>query len=395
MRNPDSIRYLSALVLRALVAVCVAAAAMVVMASPAQAQNDRFACDPGFDQVINGQLSEFDPATGSYVALGGQHNLYNSMAHRFANGYMYAVRKSSLLRVKNAGVVTKRGVTPDISGAYTGDFGDDGRLHVSRGESCALAPPPPGITDVDGPEPETPASTPEGRAAEQSYTESAEPVTEPTEPASESTYTFDDAGLGTGASCPANENVDRPPRQLVQAMAVVAPTSVYSSSFAIDDGQWEVLSGMWTTADGAFQQLNDCGFDYTALLDAPALESFAFRADFRAVDGLNHGGIVINQSSPATRSGAMLVDLTDGGATLRWGTYDDRGYYEYIGSVPAAVSGSVQLGATVHGTSVSIELNGQVVAKTQSSYSGGYVGLVASTAQIAFDQVELTALPAR
>lgn len=501
MSTPEAIHHLRTGIRHALVAVCVAATALMAATTPASAQDGRFACDPGFYQVISGQLSEFDPATGTYVGLGAQQASYNAMAYRIADGYMYAVRGTTLLRINNGGGVTELGTIPALDGAYTGDFGDDGLLHVSRGgagwvkvnvdtleaipvpeldsgvgvadianvngkfygvsgsgtlfifdpigltvtnggavsglsssgafgaawstaggnlyvgrnagflfqitgyskgapvatqvgtaqstnsndgSSCSLAPPPAGITDVDGAEPETQPSTPEAQAAQQNYNES-----------SQQTYTFDDAGLGTGASCPTAENVDRLPRAAVDPIGVLAPTSMYSSSFGADDGQWKLLSGMWTVADGAFQQMNDCGYDYTALLNAPALESFAFVADFGPLDGVNHGGLVINQSSPDTRSGAMLVDLSDGGTQLRWGTYDDRGYYQFMGSAPVDGTGAVRLGVTVHGTSVTIEFNGQAIAKAESTYSGGYVGLVASKARVAFDQVDLTALPAQ
>ena len=114
------------------------------------------------------------------------------------------------------------------------------------------------------------------------------------------------------------------------------------------------------------------------------------------MSGVNQGGILFNQSSINSRSGAMVVDLTDGGSTLRWGSYDNAGYYTNIGSVPVkapATGQSVTLAVEVHGTAVEIFLNGDSIATTTSTHSGGMVGLVSTLADVAFESSTLTALP--
>ena len=60
----------------------------LLLAAVDEASAQPFACDPGFYQVINGQLNEFDPATDLYTPLGPQQGRYNAMAHRPEDGYL-------------------------------------------------------------------------------------------------------------------------------------------------------------------------------------------------------------------------------------------------------------------------------------------------------------------
>ena len=112
-------------------------------------------------------------------------------------------------------------------------------------------------------------------------------------------------------------------------------------------------------------------------------------------NGVNQGGLLINQSSPVTRSGATIIDLADGGDVLRWGFYDESGYYEAIGSVPITLgsSGAVDLAIEVHGNEVQVLADGLLITSFTTVQSGGHVGLVASRAAATFGDMTLTALP--
>lgn len=470
---------------------------------PAEAAGEPFACAPGFYQVIDGQLSEFDPVTSAYTTIGPDGAKYNATGLRPADGYIYGQRDSGLIRVDSAGGVTALGSLP-IPGGFTGDFGDDGLLHVSSGgkdwykidvdnatatlvpaftvnryvadvanvagvfygvsnsgelwsfdpvsgvsarrgtvaglptskvaygaawstagnnlyvgrnsgeiyqitgystgspvathvltapstssndgASCRYASPPPGVPDVDGVEPEVQPSTEEGMAALERYRE------EYVEPE----YELSDADIGTGASCPATEQVDRDDRSLVTAASVSEPTPVYQSPFDSSPTGWYITSGSWTHEDGTFRQLNTCGFDYTALLENYIVESFDLSVSFKSVTGVNQGGVIIHQSSVHTRSGATSIDLADGGSTIRWGNYDAAGYYQNVGSAPidAPATGElVDLTVEVRGDQYTIIFNGATIATATAASASGMVGLVTNQADIAFDEVVLTAMP--
>ncbi len=499
---------------------------VMVLAPQASAQNNTFACDPGFYQVISGQLSQFDTGNGEYTKLGEDSTNYNAMGYRIADGFLYGVRGENVLRIDSTGVITTLFDMGGLSGGYTGDFGDDGLLHVSRGgrdwrainvetgeitlrpdlskytavadvtnvygifygissdgiltavdpeagtvtdvgavsglpetfmsygaawstaggnlyvgrnsgeiyqitgystgspvatqvasapatnsndgASCSLAAQPAGIADVDGPTPETEPSTPEGKQAAETYEENyvPEPTPEPEpqpepepEPEPEGEYTFNDAGLGSGATCAAGPDEDRPTRDPFELTAVVnEPTVLFNTDFGnASMSDFTILSGSWELGSGSLNQLHDCGYDYAALLNDHVVRDFRWEANFYGTDGANNGGLVINQSSEDTRSGATLVDFADGGATLRWGSYDANGYYSNIGTVasPAtAGGGNVRLTLDVHGAAVEVRVNGELVAEFDAPEIGGYVALESSRSTVSFTSATLTALPA-
>ncbi len=487
------------------IAAALAAASVAVIggSSPVQASGP-IDCDPGFYQVIAGQFAEFDPQTGAYSPIGADGENYNAMAYRPADGYIYAIQGKKLLRIDNEGGITNLGEVPIVSGAYTGDFGDDGRLHVSRGgndwyaidvdtlqaeriaafsqgygvadianisgtfygvsstgnlytfdpvagvasnlgpvagvsttrkafgaawatagnnfyvgrnsgeiyqitgystgepvatrvlsspttksndgASCPYAPPPPGVPDVDGAEPEVPPSTPEGEEAAEQYEEEYE------EPA----YQVPDAGLGTGPSCESFGDVARESRAAVAPISVTEATVLYQNDFGSNVNGLHITDGSWSLENGAFRQQNTCGFDYSALISEHVVESFDFEATFHAVNDANQGGVVFHQSSVNTRSGATLVDLSDDGETLRWGYYDDDGYYQNVGwdFVPAPETGeNVTLTIESRGAEYTVYLNGTKITTQTAAQSGGMVGMVTSISDVAFDNVVLTAVP--
>lgn len=493
------------------------------LAAPASFAPDALACDPGFYQVIAGQFAEFDPGAGTYTTIGADNDNYNAMGYRIADGYIYGVGNGNLYRVNADGVRTVVGSLGGMPSGYTGTFGDDGLLHISRGgsswytinvdtrettsipelsggmgvaditnvngifygvsssgslvsfdptaltvtdlgaveglpqysgafgaawstaggnlyvgrntgeifqitgystgnavatqvgsapatnsndgASCDLAAPPPGLADVDGPVSESEPSTPEAQAAAEMYEAAYEPTPivipepqpiAPSEP-SGPTYVVVDAGIGAGAGCSATVLEDRPARGADgQFTTVASPTVLYSSAFGdADSANWALLSGTWEERSDELAQIENCDFDATALLSAHTVRSFRWEATFSA-DSSNQGGLLINQQSAETRSGASLIDLSEDGSTVRWGSYDNRGYYQFVGAeaITAPAPGAdVTLAVVVDGADVTVEVDGTQVGSFSTRYVGGQVGLVATQSIISFTNATLTALP--
>ena len=93
----------------------------------------------------------------------------------------------------------------------------------------------------------------------------------------------------------------------------------------------------------------------------------------------------------------FLVDLADEGSTLRWGRYDEAGYYENVGwdQIPAPQPNEpVTLHIEVRGSEFTVVHNGNVVVTAATTNPGGMVGLVASQSVVSFDQLTITAVPA-
>ncbi|MEM7096212.1 MAG: hypothetical protein AAF567_24615 [Actinomycetota bacterium] len=206
----------------------------------------------------------------------------------------------------------------------------------------------------------------------------------------EVTFNIPDAGIPVGDSCGFALDSDRLPRQAVAVGNWAPGATVLSTGF---DGsyEWMQLSGSWEQRGSALRQLRNCGYDHTALLDTAPIADFTFEVSVRAVDGTNGGGIVFNQSSPDTRSGAMVVHLIRDGAVLAWGRYDHAGYYRSLGRTPVSSGGTDTIAVTQQAGSVEISFNGEVVGTTTASNPGGYVGFMSSLSSVAFDHAALTA----
>lgn len=159
-----------------------------------------------------------------------------------------------------------------------------------------------------------------------------------------------------------------------------------------------ILRWCWSFNNGTYEQQNTCGFDYTSLLATPPLANYVFEASFHDLDGVNHGGIVVGQASEESRAGAWLIDLSEDGSVLRWGQYDERGYYGTDGVVvpvtPPASGEVVTITARVLDGVVYVAYNGEAMGEIQATATG-HVGLVSSTAAVAFDAVTLTAIPSQ
>jgi Domain of Unknown Function (DUF1080) len=211
------------------------------------------------------------------------------------------------------------------------------------------------------------------------------------------TFKIVDAGFGDGATCPATLNEDRLAAEDVTAEEFTKSTPLFASAFGSKGAPgWEQLSGHWLVEDKVYTQEDTCGFDYSALLTTHAVEHFSYSATFHA-EKANQGGIVFNQSSIATRSGASVVDLAKEGTVLRWGNYDARGYYKQQGSVdiPTVAHGqSVTIAVEVHGATATVTFNGTKVATMANSNAKGYVGLVTNQSKVAYESVALVGLPA-
>lgn len=507
-------------------------ASVVVGGTPAGAADTSFQCDPGFYQVISGQLAELDPASENYATIGADHSSYNAMGYRIADGFLYGISGTTLYRIDNTGARTNLGNLNVPSGAYAGEFDDEGLLNISRGgrdwhkvnvdtleaipvpefsdytavaditnvhgvffgvssdgslysydqttletrevgavsglpetlkaygaawstaggnlyvgrnsgeiyqitgyttptptaslvgrapatssndgASCSLAVPIPGLNDVDGPESESQPRTEQAKAAAEFYEENYDEISEtftPIEPEPEpeaepepettddSTYTFEDAGLGSGPSCESGEAVDRPERGTVENLVIVNEAAeLYATNFDTDAlNSWTIRSGSWSASAGELKQNNICGYDYTALLNDFSVEDFFWEASFNAITDVNGGGVIFNHASTRSRSGAAVVDLTDEGGTLRWGQYDALGYYQNVGSVEIAAptaGQNVVIGIEVHGSDATIFIDGREVGSFETKEVGGMVGLISSVSQTSFNSVSLTALPA-
>jgi hypothetical protein len=160
---------------------------------------------------------------------------------------------------------------------------------------------------------------------------------------------------------------------------------------------WAPLSGNWATADGTYVQDNLGGYDFISVLNVPPSSHFSLSAKIKLVDGTMGGGFIYNMPDPTKRNGAQIIDFSDKGGTLRFGRYNDKGDYVYVGAVavkPTVMDGQWHtLQLITHAVTTTVTLDGKPAGKVKNTSLGGYIGLTTSQAKVAFDDVRLIALP--
>ncbi len=360
----------------------------------------------------NGNLYVFDPVAQTasmgpvVTGLPGTAKAYGA-AWATAGGNLYIGRNS--------------GEIYQITG-YSGDSPQATQVaaapstNSNDGGSCPVAHTPPGLSDVDGPAPETEPQTPEAKEASDNYEENYDEISQsysdpnehsekempeehpPVETTEETYETTPESNVETGDACEANVREDRLPRVDVPDIAAFTePTVLFGTDFGTPPLEhFRILNGEWVWENNTFAQAHDCGYDTTVALQSPMVDHYRWEARFASIKEDNHGGLLLNQSSLDTRSGASLVDLAEGGNVVRWGYYDDKGYYQQVQTFPITRPGTgeeVTLAAEVRGTAVALYYNGQKLGDVTAPYAGGLVGLVVNATPVAFHEVTLTGLP--
>jgi hypothetical protein len=116
---------------------------LVVPASAAPPSGPAFTCEPGFYQVIAGQLNELNPVTDAYTAIGPLYApVYNAMGYNVLDNYIYAMGTGSpdeadLLKIASDGTVTNLGLPSGlpVHSYVSGDMDSTGHLLVQYSAS--------------------------------------------------------------------------------------------------------------------------------------------------------------------------------------------------------------------------------------------------------------------
>jgi len=183
-----------------------------------------------------------------------------------------------------------------------------------------------------------------------------------------------------------------------------APTPLRSFSFQETEtpattatAGWLLLSGTWSVQNGVYSQLDAEGYDYITLLDLPKQRHYSIEVRMRMRSGEMGGGLIYNAPSQESRAGAQIIDVDERGRYLRWGYYDAAGLYTFTGGVTLdaglADSDWHRLRLVTQENNSIIWFDDQEVGRTVNQSIEGYLGLVASRAQIDFDDLVVIALP--
>lgn len=212
------------------------------------------------------------------------------------------------------------------------------------------------------------------------------------------TSTGDDPATTAAAQIPEPESLDceTPPLTAFDATTEPVPGAWFEDSFDTLDPAWQMLAGSWSIESGRLVQGDPGGYDLMTQLAASTPDDLRVEVTMQALDGPLGGGIMVSQPNPMTRAGSFLIDFSEGGTFVRWGSYDAvTGRYGYLGGAPtpdafdpsAAHTMAVEL--REQGTRVLVD---GVLLGEFGALPSGRVGLVTSLSATAFDDFSLTDL---
>lgn len=225
---------------------------------------------------------------------------------------------------------------------------------------------------------------------------------------SASQYAFDD--IKAEAWTPqaitlAATNTPAPATTTMPATAVaVVPTTALASNMLLTDSfdqvgdtpsAWIPFAGDWSIENGSAVQRNANGYDFGMGYQAQRFDDLTLRVTLRHLSG-SGGGLLFNMPQPESKNGAQMVRFTDLGDAIAWGYFDAEGNFVGVGSAPitAPSTDAHKLEVTTQGQQYSISLDNTPLASNISLNSvGGYIGLITSQSQVAYDSVEVLGNP--
>lgn len=110
---------------------CAVATATVTVTTPISTL-PKFTCPSRFYETIDGQLTRFDPLTGTYINIGSDQLFYNGAGYNILDNYAYALGKegaidTDLIRIGSNGAIEV--IAENIASTASGDMGGDGYLY--------------------------------------------------------------------------------------------------------------------------------------------------------------------------------------------------------------------------------------------------------------------------
>lgn len=207
---------------------------------------------------------------------------------------------------------------------------------------------------------------------------------------------FSNVAFDNVAITPVNPNasVAADPTATVAATSATTSTVLLAQNFAdaVDQSQWQALSGDWQFTDNALVQQMSSGFDHT-ISYADHFTQFVLQARFRHGEGAAGGGVLFNRADNETEKSGHMVRY-DQGEALVWGYFDEQRTFITQGyqavEPPGDQAHTLQI--TSDGNTYAILLDETLIAQDIPLISReGQIGLTASQSVVAFESIEVTA----
>jgi hypothetical protein len=160
---------------------------------------------------------------------------------------------------------------------------------------------------------------------------------------------------------------------------------------------WSPVSGRWVFSDGAQVQSELGRFDLLTMYSRRLAATGGAQVEMRLLQGEMGGGLVFNAPARNSRRGAQMISFAGNGTFLQWGFFDRSGVFQFQGGVDGVNGGNGEqhtLAFRINGNTYEVAINGVQLMKDipLASPAGGYFGLLASTSQVAFDNLRIEGL---
>lgn len=159
---------------------------------------------------------------------------------------------------------------------------------------------------------------------------------------------------------------------------------------------WTPLAGSWGLTGEQYQQSNPETYGNISQLNANLPENYSVQVQITPLGDTIGGGVMLAQPTPGSRKGATVIDLTEGGTFLRYGSYDaDSGDYVYGGGVatPDGFDPAIAHVLTIDvGPEKTIARIDDEIAAEFGPVDPGGMGLFTSLAAVSFDDLKITEL---
>ncbi|MDZ4720580.1 MAG: hypothetical protein SH847_19170 [Roseiflexaceae bacterium] len=170
----------------------------------------------------------------------------------------------------------------------------------------------------------------------------------------------------------------------VAATTAITPSAEIKEDFSSGRANgWQVLAGTWQVQDGTYMQSVTNGSDFGSISGFQS-DAYTMTVQTRYIAGDMGAGIYFNLAKRDSKTSSQMLRYTSGGN------------FVFVGSAPTPDGGDGKwhtFTLTVQNGVAAIDLDGKNLIKDLPLvYKSGYVGLLASSSNVAFDNIAIIPL---
>lgn len=172
----------------------------------------------------------------------------------------------------------------------------------------------------------------------------------------------------------------------------------FSEGFSSGSGNWTANSGTWAVESGEYSQSNTGGWGYNSVVNGRTLDNMTIQADIQIV---NNGGNPANWAGIQIRKTNAGDNHETSGYSILFGQNGDVTLYRPGTQLAYASTGlsfatKQMVKVVANGSNIRVYVPNKiapVIDYYDTTYKGGYYGLVTGCTHAHFDNISVTAMP--